>query len=212
MLGDQWDYYPGATVAPTDPTTTEAQNMALSMAREGSPNIDAAQAENLKTLQGGYYDSNPYLDATYNRAASGVTRAFNRAVLPNLESRFAGAGRMDSGAYQGALGEAGRGLAGELSGMATDIYGGAYQAERGRQNAAVGAAAPLAKAGYMGADVIGGVGAQRERYNQAQIDEMVQRFQFEQEAPYQSIARYANLIGSPVMTSSGRSKNWGFSI
>jgi hypothetical protein len=207
-----WEYYPGSTVASQDPTTIESQGMAEARARGGSPMLDAAQAETLSTIRGDRFNSNPYLDATYNRAAEGVTRQFNRSVLPNLESRFAGAGRMDSGAYMNTLNEAGRGLAGELSGMATNIYGGDYTRERDRQMSATGAAPGMYEAGYAPAKMLGAVGGAREGYNQRLIDDLVKRYEWTQSEPNNQVARYSNLIGAPVATSTGSASNWGFSI
>jgi len=209
---EPWDYYGGSTVAGQDPATIASQNMAEDRAMGPSPLLDAAQEETLSTVRGDRFNSNPYLDATYNRAAEGVTRHFNRTVLPNLESRFAGAGRMGSGAYQGGLREAGRGLAGELSGMATSMYGADYAAERGRQERATAGAPGMYEAGYAPSRALAGVGASREGHAQQLIDDLVKRFEWTQAEPYNRSARYANLIGQPVMQSEGKSENWGFTI
>ncbi len=212
LAGDEWSYFPDSTVAGRDPATTEAYGMVEDRARAGSPLIDAAQDETLSTIRGDRFGSNPYLDETYDRAAAGVTRSFNRTVLPNLESRFARGNRMGSGAYENSLKEAGRGLAGELSGMATDIYGGDYARERGAQLNATAGAPAMSEAGYLDAQHLGQVGAGREGYSQAVIDDLVRRFEFNQGAPYNAAARYSTLVGAPVMASEGKSSNWGFSI
>jgi hypothetical protein len=78
----------------------------------------AGNSEMLKTVQGGYLNSNPYLDATYKQAAD--------QVGAGVDSRFSAAGRYGSGAHQGVLGKS-------LGDLATNIYGGNYQTERGRQ-------------------------------------------------------------------------------
>lgn len=76
----------------------------------------------LKTVNGDYLNANPYLDATYKKAAD--------QVGAGIDSRFSAAGRYGSGAHQGVLGTS-------LGNLATDIYGGNYQAERGRQSSAM---------------------------------------------------------------------------
>ena len=214
MKGDEWSYYPDSTVAGQDPATTEAYGMVEDRARAGSPLVDAAQQETLSTIRGDRFNSNPYLDATYDKAAAGATRAFNRTVLPNLESRFAGGNRLNSGGYQNSLREAGRGLASELGGMATDIYGQDYARERGAQLNATQNAVPLSEADYLGAEHLGQVGAGRQSYAQSVIDDLVSRFEFNQQSPYNAAARYSSLIGAPVMESQGSAKNssWGFTI
>lgn len=84
----------------------------------------AAMPEYMKTVNGAYLDpsSNPWLDATYKHAAG--------LVGSGVDSRFEAAGRYGSGAHQGVLQEG-------MNNLATSIYGGNYQAERARQNAAV---------------------------------------------------------------------------
>jgi hypothetical protein len=88
-------------------------------------------AQNLvnNTMMGGFLgpDTNPYLQGTFNRAAD-LTRG-------RLDSEFAGAGR-NLGASMPARSE-------ELQTLASNIYGGNYQAERDRQFNAVGQAESL---------------------------------------------------------------------
>src|SRR3990167_7448210 len=75
------------------------------------------------TIGGNYLNSNPYLDSMYDKAAGKVSAGVN--------SLFSKGGRFGSGAHQGVLGDT-------LSGLATDIYGGNYAAERtNQQNAAL---------------------------------------------------------------------------
>lgn len=97
------------------------------MARGGN---EAAIAENNKTLSGAYLtpDTNPYL-ADIAKRVSGLAGANNSVT-------FGGRGRT------------GGGLAGYYGGKAvtdslTDLYGGAYENERGRMSSAVGMAPSL---------------------------------------------------------------------
>lgn len=77
------------------------------------------------TLRGDYLDpnSNPWLKSTFNQAAD-LTNA-------RINSIFEGANRYGSGQQAGAIGTAD-------SMLASNIFGGNYQAERARQNAAIG--------------------------------------------------------------------------
>ena len=71
-------------------------------------------------LRGDYLrpESNPYIEAVYNKAAGKASAGVN--------ALFSKSGRYGSGAHQGVMGET-------LGGLATDIYGANYTAERGRQ-------------------------------------------------------------------------------
>lgn len=78
----------------------------------------AGQQQLNDTLSGRYLNANPYLDQTFNRAASGVGN--------NIASRFAGSGRFGSGNMY-------RSLSDGMNNLANDLYGRNYQLERERQ-------------------------------------------------------------------------------
>lgn len=88
-------------------------------------NDNAANLVN-NTVQGDFLspDSNPFLEGTFNRAAD-LTRG-------RLDSEFSGAGR-NLGAQAPARSE-------DLQTLASNIFGGNFQAERDRQQSAVGQA------------------------------------------------------------------------
>lgn len=192
------EYYPGQTVAGQSPETLEALQRGGDRARQGSPLLQAGQQQNLATVRGDYLNSNPYLDATFGRAAEGVTEQFQRAVLPQLEARFARAGRTGSPAYGGALQRSGDVLAGNLAGLATDIYGGNYQAERGRQERATAASPALAAADYGDIERLGGVGQQRESFDQNILNDLISRFDFGQQEPWQRLGLFQEALGGPI--------------
>lgn len=99
---------------------------AYSMTPYRSPLTMAGEGYLSDVIGGDYLNSNPYLDAMYNKAAG--------KVGANVAGYFSGKGRYGSGAHQGVLQEG-------LNNLATDIYGGNYNAERARQqSAAMGSA------------------------------------------------------------------------
>lgn len=144
----------GNNIAPLSQDTQDAWDLTAQRARAGSANTQAAQALNQKTLEGGFLGSNPYLDATFNRAAL--------ATQNQLASQFAGAGR-NIGASEQLRSQ-------ELNDLATGIYGGAYDAERNRMQDAVGQSTGLANQDYIDLGQLQQVGAGREGYNQEQLD------------------------------------------
>lgn len=85
----------------------------------GADSGESAYANSV--LAGNYLNKNPYLDATYERIA--------RGVQSQADSQFASGGRLRSGAAQ-------RALTSGLGDAATSLYGGNYEAERGRQGEA----------------------------------------------------------------------------
>ena len=75
-----------------------------------------------QTLRGDFLNANPYLDETFNRGAD--------AIQQRLDTQFSGGGRN--------LGASKAPATADLSSFANQLYGGNYQAERGRMDNALG--------------------------------------------------------------------------
>lgn len=167
------------------------------------------------TAQGDFLNANPYLDAAFDKAASGVRR--------NVDSLFSAAGRYGSNAHQGTFQEG-------LNDLATDIYGGNYarerqnmlaaqgqigaladagfgrqlsgasglagtfDAERARQEAAAGNAPGLAQADYADIQAVLGAGGMRDQYGQQLLNADIARHDFAQNIPAQKLAQYMALV------------------
>lgn len=147
-------FFPGSTVAGTAPETTAAQILQANRAIAGSPLERAAQAENLRTVNGTYFglnpsspyntaaasgaflNSNPYLDAMFARAARPVTMQFTDVALPGVASMFSSAGRYGSGAMQDATQRTVDTFGRTLGDLSANIYGTNYANERQLQNTA----------------------------------------------------------------------------
>lgn len=158
------DYYPGNTVVPFSPQTEQAMGLTQQRALSGSPVTNAAQGYATDVLSGNYLNNNPYLDATFNRAADQVQ---NR-----IQSGFAGSGRNI---------EAGRPLAAqEMNDLASQIYGGAYDNERQRMGAMTAFAPQLAEQDYRDLGALGGVGSQVEDLTGRLMQDQAARWDFDQ--------------------------------
>lgn len=192
------EYYPESTLAEVDPTLQQAWGQTAELGRRGTDVGNAASNLATRTMGGEFMGQNPYLDQMYGRAAQNVTRQFQRSVLPELESRFARAGRVPSGALQAGRGEAMRSLAGELGGMATDIYGGAYETERGRQERAMGMAPSLSAMRYSDLDRMRQVGAEKTMRGQQELEDLISRFDFQQMEPWQRLGLFQEALGGPI--------------
>lgn len=165
--------FPAAPVTPFSPETEQALRMATERAVGGSPVNRAAQDYATTTLGGEFMGSNPWLDAAFNKAAGAVTN--------QVQSNFGLSGRNPRGVDAA-------GFAGDLyNNLATDIYGGDYQAERARQQQLVPFAGQLASQDYADIGQLANVGAQREALSREYA-----------EAPDVALDRYlARLSGFP---------------
>lgn len=201
-------YFPDSTVAERNPYTEQALTAQARRGLAGSDLNREAQSYTQAVLSGEHLGSNPWLDQMYDRAAKAVSNTYNRTVLPGIETRFAGANRSGSDAYQRARRIANEELGDSLGGLATSIYGGAYEAERSRMGEAMRAAPTLAMQDYVDTGQAAQAGLSQEQLAQRQLDDLVKRFQFNQDEPFTRASRYAALLGQPIMTSQSYSKQW----
>jgi len=87
-----------------------------------------------KVSGGAYLNSNPYLDSMYGTAADQVVRKYQTATAPQADSAYEKAGRYGSGALTNSRSQNEQNLGTTLSGLASDIYGKNYSAERTLQS------------------------------------------------------------------------------
>jgi hypothetical protein len=136
---------------PFSPESEQAMALATSRATNGSPVSQAAQNYATQTLGGGFMGSNPWLDRTFNKAAGAVTN--------QVQSNFGTAGRNPRGIDAAGFAQEG------YNDLATQIYGGDYQAERARQQQLVPFSGQLANQDYADIGQLANVGAQRDAYS-----------------------------------------------
>lgn len=118
-----------------------ASSGAANLANRGLAGIGFGNSPLGQTARGDFLTANPYLQDTFDRASRAVTDQYQKSIAPGIDSRFASSGRVGSGLHAAALKEAQYGLGENLSNLATDIFAGDYQQERGRQ---VGAQSQIA--------------------------------------------------------------------
>ena len=187
-LGQSKSYYDqgGTPVIPFSPYSEQALQGVAQRAQAGSPLVSAAQDYAQKSLNGGFLGSNPYLDATFNKAAL--------ATQNQLASQFAGAGR-NVGASEGLRSQ-------QLNDLATQIYGGAYNQERQLQQGVLGSVLPLANQDYVDLGQLGNAGAAVEGKAQEYANQPAQALD-------QYLGRvtgnYGNTTTSPLYKNTGAS-------
>lgn len=234
-------YYPGQTfVDQSDPTKAglEAQT---NLASGGNPLINNAANFSNNTLTGGptnpyagmmestangdFLQNNPFLDDVYDTAADKVTRGFNNNVIPGINASLGMGGQTGSTMHELALAEGGRGLTDSLSGLASDIYGGNYQQERGRQTAAqqglfnqtgaqqmgvLGMAPGLREAQFGDAQKLQEAGKAYEGFGEKVLEDDINRFNYGQNSDMAALQDYLAMIsGNFGSTSTSRSSTSG---
>jgi hypothetical protein len=188
------EYYPGQLIAGQSPMTTQAaQN--ISNLNTNNPALQAATNQAVSTLQGDYLNSNPWLDATYNRAADQVINRYNEIENPGIESQFSRAGRLgQNAAFATVRNRSDANAATQLQDLATQIYGGNYARERQNQLSAIGQIPGLNQTQLANINALQGAGQINEAYNQDLINAEIQKYNYEQQAPRNNLADYLGFI------------------
>ncbi len=168
------------------------------------------------TASGAFLNSNPYLDATFDASASRLTDQFNDSILPNIGAQFGMSGGAGSALHQELATKAGGQLTDSLGSLAADIYGGNYANERGlmqdaqgqltstganlygtgvneKANAA-GMAPGIDTAQFNPWQQLTDIGGQQEAFGERQLEDQINRHNFEQNAELQSLQDYMSMI------------------
>ncbi|MCK5602531.1 hypothetical protein KAR91_11695 [Candidatus Pacearchaeota archaeon] len=205
-------FFPGSMVAGFAPESEEAMGGMTDFSR-GAPAVPQMGQDLLaqgggevsRLLGGDYLNKNPYLDQMFADASGAVGEQFRDIVQPGITSRFGLSGRSGSGLESAAHGRSERQLADTLGSMASSIYGGDYARERQNMMSAL----PMASS-FMGAErgeldaqrrdalsnlgLMSAVGGQREGKTQAQINEDINRWNYEENLPMQKLLQFNNLL------------------
>ena len=186
-------FFPGQTYVSPSAQTQQALQMAQERAMAGSPLTGAAQAETLATIQG--RGVNPFLAGALGQTNRLAGEEFTRNIQ-NLQSQAASAGRYGSNAMGQQAGQAQDIFARALAEQGGQLAYNSAEAERARQMAAVGAAPQMAQADYADIQKLLSVGGAREAQSAAQLQDAMNRYNFEQNLPQAKLSQFANLFSS----------------
>lgn len=206
------EYYSGQTyISPSAQTQTAlqaAQNRALS----GNPLLPAAQQQQQDVISGQYLNANPY----FNQAIAGAGQAATQTYYDALNAATSGAskaGRYGSNVMQEQQNRAANTFANTLANKYGELAYGNYAAERARQEAAAAQAPTLAAADYADIQQLANVGKLAEQYQQTALQADIDRFNFEQNKPYQKLSAYLGAAyGAPTGTVSTTQSSGGGKI
>ena len=186
-------FFPGQTYVSPSAQTQEALRMAQERAMAGSPLTGAAQAETLATIQG--RGVNPFLAGALGQTNRLAGEEFTRNIQ-NLQSSAASAGRYGSNAMGQQAGQAQDIFARALAEQGGQLAYNSAEAERARQMAAVGAAPQMAQADYADIQRLLSVGGAKEAQGAAELQDAMNRYNFEQNLPQAKLSQFANLFSS----------------
>jgi hypothetical protein len=206
-------YFPGQTYVGPSSQTEAALQAAQTRAMAGSPLTQAAQQQQLGTIGGGYLSAgNPYLTQALAGPTQQATQAYNDAIKA-AQGGASMAGRYGSGVSADIQNRAAQTLSNTLANKYGELAFGNYQTERARQEAASGLAPQMAAADYADIQQLANVGKTSEGYKQTELQSAIDRYNYQQNLPYQKLSAYLGAAyGSPmgqVSTSQQQSSGGG---
>jgi hypothetical protein len=195
-------YYGGQTYVSPSAQTESALTMAEQQARAGSPLINQALAQQQGAVSGQYLGANPFLEAALRPGQQAATQAYQQAI-GSTRSGAAQAGRYGSGAQTQLEGLSQQNLANALANQAGQAAYQNYASERGLQEQAARNAPTMAQAAYQPINQLLQTGQARENYAQQALQAELDRFNFQQNLPYQRLAQFTSTVaGQPLTTTS----------
>lgn len=186
-------FFPGQTYVSPSEATKSALQMSQERAMAGSPLVRAAQQEQLATIQG--RGVNPFLEG----ALAGVNRQARNVFtegIQGLQSKASSMGRYGSAAQAEQEAQAQDIFARNLLEAGNRMAYESAEAERQRQMAAGQAAPAMAAADYADIQKLLTTGQAREQYSAAELQDAINRFNFEQNLPQMKLSQFANLFSS----------------
>ena len=201
-------YYAGQTYVSPSANTTSALTAAGNRAMAGNPLLPAAQQQQQDVISGNYLNSNPYFNQALAGASQGATQTYMDAIK-SAQGGASMAGRYGSGVSADLQNRAANTLSNTLANKYGDLAYQNYNAERGRQEAAVAGAHALANADYTDINQLLKTGQAQEDYANTALQADINRFNYNENLPTAKLNQYAQyLSGTPqgsttTSTSSG---------
>jgi|CXWL01.1.fsa_nt_gi hypothetical protein len=220
-------------VAPLTAAHQAGMNLVTNRAANGSPILNAGNAQATNTLQGAYMGpaaknsmagvNNPYLQKVINSTNQDITRSFLNSTMPQTDASMARAGAFGGSAWQQANAENNRQMASELAKNTSNLryqdYLGqqglaesqaqrdqsAFDSERQRQVGSLGAAQTFANQPYTDAMQLLGVGDIQRTQEQDFLNAQYQNLLNQQNWPLQNL----DILQNAIRTSMG---NGGSSV
>ena len=202
-------YYSGQTQAGFSPDQLTAQQGIRDFAVQGAPSImNPAISAYQQGTSANMLDvaNNPYVN---NMAQAAADRAYGglNSQLANIRGGAIASGGYGGGRQGIAEGNALAGAYDSANQAAAGVYSDAYGQGLGHQANILGMTGGLMNAGFSPYAALSGSGAQQQGREQALINDAMSQQQFEQNLPYDKLAKFqAGITGfSPLVGNAGQS-------
>lgn len=193
-------YYPGQTIAPQSSATVQGQQAVTQGAGQAAQSSEAAN----RALQFNLHDardvnSNPYLQSAINAAIQPAVHQFSDAggTLSQLRDESAQTG---TGYGYGSRGDIASGLAAsrlnkDILGTTSAMAASGYQSGLDASTRSLALAPGVIQSSGTPGEMLSAVGQQQDSYQQALINDAMNRWNFEENRPGNALAAYQSLLG-----------------
>lgn len=191
----QPQYFPGQTVAGQQPATTQAQQYMMNLAQNQMPGYgqNVLNASNF-ALNAPDINQNPAFQSAVTAAINPAVRGFQTAVMPTIRADF-GSGENYGSSRRGiATGLASEALANNIFKTAATMGSEAYGQGLDAQSRAMALSPQVLSTLQQPAMSMDVVGQQQQQYQQDLINAEIQKWNFQQTAPWAALTQYQNLV------------------
>ena len=205
-------YFEGQTYVSPSTQTESALKMAEANVGATTPVIGELLGQQRNVLGGQYLGPNPYLEAALKPGQDLAAKQYYDAIN-QTRSNLSGSGRLGSGAQVKLEGLAGENLANALVNQAGNAAYQNYATERGIQENTARYIPQLLQSTYAPSSQLLNVGQAREDYSNKALQSDIDRFNFQQNLPYQKLSQFTSTVaGQPLTTQSTTTGSGGGKI
>lgn len=191
--------YTGQRYADLNGTQDQALQMIQNRAQNGSPVMDQANSTLTSFLQGG--NTNPYLDQMVGKAQQSVANNYNLVTKPQMESSMVNSGSFGNSGLQQMQANQQKQVGQQMSDIATQMYGNAYNTNQANQMQALGMAPTFGNQAYTDAGQLLNAGNTQQNNAQNNLDFGYQQFQDAQNYPYKQLQATGGVVGQNMGSS-----------
>lgn len=171
-------------------------NMIANRAQNGSQTMNNAEGALNQFIQGG--NTNPYLDQMVNKAQSSVAQNFNTMVKPQLETAGVQSGSFGNSGLEQRMALNQKAAAQQMSDIATQMYGNAYNTDQANRMSAIGMAPTFGNAAYNDASQLLNAGGIQQNQAQQNRDFAYNQFQQQQDYPIKQMGAISGVLGQSM--------------
>ena len=199
-----WQGFQGQRFADLNGTQQQGLDMIQNRAATGSATMNNAEGALNNMLTGN--QTNPYLDSLVNKAQQSVADNFNYMAKPQLESAGVQSGSFGNANMDQRMGLQQKAAAQQMSDIATQMYGNAYNTDQANKMQAMSLAPTYGNAPYNDAAQLLNAGGISQAQQQKGLDFGYNQFVDRQNYPVKQLQAMSGVLGQTMgntTTSSG---------